>query len=61
MKTFDVKITVRRMGRACQTCSQLASGKYKAESAEAAIEKAKQKLNVDLSTHQVLINYVREV
>ena len=61
MKTFDIKVTVRRMGRKCQTCMQRVNGLYKAETAEEAIEKLKSKLNVELDTHQVSINYIREV
>lgn len=61
MKLFDIKVTVRKMGRKCATCIQRANGKYKAESAEEAIALMKQKLNVDLETHQVSINYIREV
>lgn len=61
MKLFDIKVTVRKMGRKCPTCIQRANGKYKAESAEEAIALMKQKLNVDLDTHQISINYIREV
>jgi hypothetical protein len=61
VKTFDIKVTVRKMGRKCANCIQRANGKYKAENAEAAIAMMKQKLNVDLDTHQVSIDLIREV
>lgn len=61
MKTYYIKVTVRRMGRPCQTCSQQATGYYDANSMDEAIALMKSNLTVDLDTHQVMINIIKEV
>lgn len=58
---FDVKITIRKLGRACATCKQDLVGRFDAESAEDAVKTAKESVDVDWDTHQALINYVRKV
>lgn len=57
---FDVKITIRKLGRACATCKQDLVGQFEADSAEGAVKAAKDSVSVDWDTHQALINYVRK-
>lgn len=58
---FDVKITIRKLGRACASCKQDLVGQFEADTMEDAIKVAKESVSVDWDTHQALINYVRKV
>lgn len=56
---FNVRLTIRRMGRQCQTCKQEFETIVEAETAEDAVAIAKERTGANPDTHQFVINYVR--
>lgn len=61
MKNYKVKLTIRRMGRQCQSCKQSFEGEFYAASPEDAVSQAKSQSGADPDTNQFQIDYVRGV
>lgn len=61
MKTYKVKLTIRRMGRSCNSCKQDYEGEFSAESAEQAVSKAKRQSGANPDYHQFSISLIKEL
>ena len=57
---WDVKLSIRLMGRSCKNCTQDYIASVAAISAEDAVAKAKEMSGADPDTHKFLVAYVRE-
>ena len=58
---YKVILTARKMGGFFKSCIQEFSMTIEANDTDDAVEKAKQRSGVNLDTHKISINYVREV
>lgn len=58
---YKVMLTASKMGGFCKSCIQEFSMTIEANDTADAVEKAKQRSGVNLDTHKISINYVREV
>lgn len=61
MKSFLVKLTIRKMGMQCRSCKQSFECEVIADSNETAVVSAKLKSGANPETHKFSIDYVREV
>lgn len=57
---WDVKLSIRLMGRSCKSCTQEYIASVSAISAEDAVAKVKEMSGADPDTHKFLVAYVRE-
>ena len=57
---WDVKLSIRLMGRRCKNCTQDYIASVAAISAEDAVAKVKGMSGADPDTHKFLVAYVRE-
>lgn len=57
---WDVKLSIRLMGRSCKNCTQEYIASVAAISAEDAVAKVKEMSGADPDTHKFLVAYVRE-
>ena len=57
---WDVKLSIRLMGRSCKSCTQEFIASVAAISAEDAVAKAKLISGADPDYHKFLVAYVRE-
>ncbi|ATW61799.1 hypothetical protein HOS46_gp22 [Escherichia phage DTL] len=57
---WDVKLSIRLMGRSCKNCTQDYIASVAAISAEDAVAKVKEMSGADPDTHKFLVAYVRE-
>lgn len=58
---YKVKLTIRRMGRTCQSCKQTFESDIEADSPEDALAKAKARSGANPDTHKFSIDYIRGV
>lgn len=59
-KLWDVKLSIRLMGRSCKNCQQEFIASVTAESSEEAVAKVKVMSGADPDYHKFLVAYVRE-
>lgn len=59
-RLWDVKLSIRLMGRSCKNCTQEYIASVAAISAEDAVAKVKEMSGADPDTHKFLVAYVRE-
>lgn len=59
-RLWDVKLSIRLMGRSCKSCTQDYIASVAAISAEDAVAKVKEMSGADPDTHKFLVAYVRE-
>lgn len=57
---WDVKLSIRLMGRSCKNCTQDYIASVAAISAEDAVAKVKELSGANPDTHKFLVAYVRE-
>lgn len=60
MQLWDVKLSIRLMGRSCKNCTQDYIASVAAISAEDAVAKVKELSGADPDTHKFLVCYVRK-
>ena len=60
MKRFTVKLTIKRMGRNCQSCRQLYETEVMAESAEEAVAIAKNQSGANPDYHKFSVSLIKE-
>ena len=60
VEMWDVKLSIRLMGRSCKNCTQDYIASVAAISAEDAVAKVKSMSGADPDTHKFLVAYVRE-
>lgn len=58
---YNVKLTIRRMGRNCSSCKQDFECEVAAFNAEHAVNLAKRLSGANPETHQFSINFVKEM
>lgn len=56
---YKVKLTIRKMGRQCQSCKQQFECEVEAVSPESALMMAKEQSGANQETHQFQIDYLR--
>lgn len=59
--TFNVRLKIMLMGRACRSCSQTFETTVQASSAEEAVAEAKAKSKADPDTHKFSILSIKEM
>ena len=59
-RLWDVKLSIRLMGRSCKNCTQDYIASVAAISSEDAVAKVKEMSGADPDTHKFLVAYVRE-
>ena len=59
-RLWDVKLSIRLMGRSCKNCTQEYIASVAAISDEDAVAKVKEMSGADPDTHKFLVAYVRE-
>lgn len=57
---WDVKLSIRLMGRSCKSCTQEFIASVTAKSSEEAVAKVKAMSGADPDCHKFLVAYVRE-
>lgn len=60
MQLWDVKLSIRLMGRSCKSCTQEFIALVTAKSSEEAVAKVKVMSGADPDYHKFLVAYVRE-
>jgi hypothetical protein len=61
MMQYKIILTARKMGGFCKSCIQEFSMTIEANDTADAVEKAKKRSGVNLDTHKININYIKEI